>query len=482
MPFLVYQLKVALLFLALYIFFRLFLSKESFHAFNRAVVLLSILLSLVIPFCVVTLHVSAAASPVQIPGLSEFVPSVQGSSGFDWAALLIAVYITGAAAVLLSVAASVISLLKLVSRGRKIRRKDGTVLVLVDSAVTPMSWMNYMIMPAEDSEAVSESIIVHERAHIRLHHSFDILFADLFTAMQWFNPAAWMMREDLRSIHEYEADEQVLKSGIDAKQYQLLLVKKAFGANGRSVSNNFNHGKLKKRIAMMLMKKSSAFKALKFLYVVPLVCLGLAVNARTVYKEPVRVTGSYTLNGNISVNVAGDSSSVASFMPENVKIYIDGKLVSNEEMQALDPEKIASMSVIKDGGESAIYIYTEGAQVSEGSEQKLQVMIQTSDDSGRTGNAQENGWHEDQTSVRIAREGCSGTIDISMLGDAKLDYDDKEGLSLKMEDQPDFYVDGKKVSYEIFSEMSPEDIESIVVSKPDGTDGKGRVDLTTKKN
>ena len=482
MPFLVYQLKVALLFLALYIFFRLFLSKESFHAFNRAVVLLSILLSLVLPFCVVTLHVSAAASPVQIPGLSEFVPSVQESSGFDWAALLIAVYITGAAAVLLSVAASVISLLKLVSRGRKIRRKDGTVLVLVDSAVTPMSWMNYMIMPAEDSEAVSESIIVHERAHIRLHHSFDILFADLFTAMQWFNPAAWMMREDLRSIHEYEADEQVLKSGIDAKQYQLLLVKKAFGANGRSVSNNFNHGKLKKRIAMMLMKKSSAFKALKFLYVVPLVCLGLAVNARTVYKEPVRVTGSYTLNGNISVNVAGDSSSVASFMPENVKIYIDGKLVSNEEMQALDAEKIASMSVIKDGGESAIYIYTEGAQVSEGSEQKLQVMIQTSDDSGRTGNAQENGWHEDQTSVRIAREGCSGTIDISMLGDAKLDYDDKEGLSLKMEDQPDFYVDGKKVSYEIFSEMSPEDIESIVVSKPDGTDGKGRVDLTTKKN
>lgn len=379
MPFLVYQLKVALLFLALYIFFRLFLSKESFHAFNRAVVLLSILLSLVLPFCVVTLHVSAAASPVQVPGLSEFVPSVQESSGFDWAALLLAVYITGAAAVLLSVAASVISLLKLVSRGRKIRRKDGTVLVLVDSAVSPMSWMNYMIMPAEDSEAVSESIIIHESAHIRLHHSFDILFADLFTAMQWFNPAAWMMREDLRSIHEYEADEQVLKSGIDAKQYQLLLVKKAFGANGRSVSNNFNHGKLKKRIAMMLMKKSSAFKALKFLYVVPLVCLSLAVNARTVYKEPVRVTGSYTLNGNISVNVAGDSSSVSSFMPENVKIYIDGKLVSNEEMQALDPEKISLVNVIRTGEESAIQIFTEDAEAADGAGKDLHIEILSTD-------------------------------------------------------------------------------------------------------
>ena len=471
MPFLVYQLKVALLFLALYIFFRLFLSKESFHAFNRAVVLLSILLSLVLPFCVVTLHVSAAASPVQIPGLSEFVPSVQESSGFDWAALLIAVYITGAAAVLLSVAASVISLLKLVSRGRKIRRKDGTVLVLVDSAVTPMSWMNYMIMPAEDSEAVSESIIVHERAHIRLHHSFDILFADLFTAMQWFNPAVWMMREDLRSIHEYEADEQVLKSGIDAKQYQLLLVKKAFGANGRSVSNNLNHGKLKKRIAMMLMKKSSAFKALKFLYVVPLVCLGLAVNARTVYKEPVKVTGSYTLNGNISVNVAGDSSSVSSFMPENVKIYIDGKLVSNEEMQALDPEKISLVNVIRTGEESAIQIFTEDAEAADGAGKNLHIEILSTD-------GPEQKHEADSGSVLVISKIDGGKVDISESGQASVWIAEEKGLSFMGEGSRDIYVDGKKVSEEDLENMSPDNVESVSVSK---SESHATVEIVTKK-
>ena len=471
MPFLVYQLKVALLFLALYIFFRLFLSKESFHAFNRAVVLLSILLSLVLPFCVVTLHVSAAASPVQIPGLSEFVPSVQESSGFDWAALLIAVYITGAATVLLSVAASVISLLKLVSRGRKIRRKDGTVLVLVDSAVTPMSWMNYMIMPAEDSEAVSESIIVHERAHIHLHHSFDILFADLFTAMQWFNPAAWMMRDDLRAIHEYQADEQVLKSGIDAKQYQLLLVKKAFGANGRSVSNNFNHGKLKKRIAMMLMKKSSAFKALKFLYVVPLVCLGLAVNARTVYKEPVRVTGSYTLNGNISVNVAGDSSSVSSFMPENVKIYIDGKLVSNEEMQALDPEKISSVNVIRTGEESAIQIFTEDAEAADGAGKNLHIEILSTD-------GPEQRHEADSGSVLVISKIDGGKVDISESGQTSVWIAEEKGLSFMGEGSRDIYVDGKKVSEEDLENMSPDNVESVSVSK---SESHATVEIVTKK-
>ena len=471
MPFLVYQLKVALLFLALYIFFRLFLSKESFHAFNRAVVLLSILLSLMLPFCVVTLHVSAAASPVQVPGLSEFVPSVQESSGFDWAALLIAVYITGAAAVLLSVAASVISLLKLVSRGRKIRRKDGTVLVLVDSAVTPMSWMNYMIMPAEGSEAVSESIIVHERAHIRLHHSFDILFADLFTAMQWFNPAAWMMRENLRSIHEYQADEQVLKSGIDAKQYQLLLVKKAFGANGRSVSNNFNHGKLKKRIAMMLMKKSSAFKALKFLYVVPLVCLGLAVNARTVYKEPVRVTGSYTLNGNISVNVAGDSSSVSSFMPENVKIYIDGKLVSNEEMQALDPEKISLVNVIRTGEESAIQIFTEDAEAADGAGKNLHIEILSTD-------GPEQKHEADSGSVLVISKIDGGKVDISESGQTSVWIAEEKGLSFMGEGSRDIYVDGEKVSEEDLENMSPDNVESVSVSK---SESHATVEIVTKK-
>ena len=433
--------------------------------------LLSILLSLVLPFCVVTLHVSAAASPVQVPGLSEFVPSVQESSGFDWAALLIAVYITGAATVLLSVAASVISLLKLVSRGRKIRRKDGTVLVLVDSAVTPMSWMNYMIMPVEDSEAVSESIIVHERAHIRLHHSFDILFADLFTAMQWFNPAAWMMREDLRSIHEYEADEQVLKSGIDAKQYQLLLVKKAFGANGRSVSNNFNHGKLKKRIAMMLMKKSSAFKALKFLYVVPLVCLSLAVNARTVYKEPVRVTGSYTLNGNISVNVAGDSSSVSSFMPENVKIYIDGKLVSNEEMQALDPEKISLVNVIRTGEESAIQIFTEDAEAADGAGKNLHIEILSTD-------GPEQRHEADSGSVLVISKIDGGKVDISESGQASVWIAEERGLSFIGEGSRDIYVDGKKVSEEDLENMSPDNVESVSVSK---SESHATVEIVTKK-
>ena len=472
MPFLKYQLEVALIFLALYIFFRLFLSKESFHAFNRATVLLSIVLSVVLPLCVITLHVSGAApaAAVSMPGLMK---KIQPASGFDWTAFILGIYMTGAAAVLFSVAASVVSLLRLVSRGRKMRQADGVVLVLVDEAVTPMSWMNYMILSVSDWESGSESIIIHERAHIRFRHSMDVLLADLFTAMQWFNPAAWMMREDLRAIHEYEADEEVLKSGIDAKQYQMLLVKKAFGANGRSVSNNFNHGKLKKRITMMLMKKSSAARALKFLYVVPLACIGLAVNARTVYDGPEKVTASYSLNGDINVSVAGDSASVATFLPENVKVYVDGELVSDEEMKALDPERISYVNVIKTGGEGSIHVHTGDSPASgEPDMNRLHVEIQSTDGPGQDNPG-------DKKSVLVIGSGYDGLVDISKCDEAELEFIEEEGLSVKGVDTPDIYVDGKEVSYETFVSMSPEKIMTITVSKSE--DGKGRIDITSKK-
>ena len=267
MPFLIYQLKLAAAFLLLYIFFRLFLAREPLHSFNRIAVLLSIVIAAVLPACVITFHVEAAPLTATVFSAGPVEPSSDGP-GFDWVSLLLVVYIVGAAAVLLSGIASVISLMRLISRGERLRQSDGTVVVLVDEPVAPMSWMKFIILSREDYSSDPEAIMVHEKAHIRLGHSVDVLLADLFTALQW------------------------VKSGIDVKQYQLLLVKKAFGANGRSVSNNFNHGELKKRITMMSMKKSSAFKALKFLYVLPLVCAGLAANARPVYGVPEKVVES----------------------------------------------------------------------------------------------------------------------------------------------------------------------------------------------
>ena len=145
-------------------------------------------------------------------------------------------------------------------------------------------------MSRRDYEDGNPAILAHERGHIRLRHSWDLLLVDTLTALQWFNPAMWMLRQDLRAIHEYEADGEVLSLGINARQYQYLLITKAAGIGGYSLANGISHSTLKNRINMMLHKKSERRSLLKLLALIPIVGLALALNARTVtdyvYDEP----------------------------------------------------------------------------------------------------------------------------------------------------------------------------------------------------
>ena len=109
-----------------------------------------------------------------------------------------------------------------------------------------------------------------------------MLLVDLLTALQWFNPAIWMLRSDLRAIHEYEADGEVLSKGINARQYQYLLITKAGGIGGYSLANGITHSALKNRITMMLHTESPRRRLLKLLALLPIVGVTLALNAETV--------------------------------------------------------------------------------------------------------------------------------------------------------------------------------------------------------
>lgn len=96
----------------------------------------------------------------------------------------------------------------------------------------PFSWMKYVVMSEEDYACGGGTILVHEQAHQRLGHSWDLLLVDLLGCLQWFNPAMWLLRVELRAVHEYEADEQVLRCGVDAKDYQMLLIKRPLAGGG----------------------------------------------------------------------------------------------------------------------------------------------------------------------------------------------------------------------------------------------------------
>ena len=169
----------------------------------------------------------------------------------------------------------------MIGMGEKQVLPDGSKLVVTDETVCPFSWMGYIVISQKDMEESGEEILTHEMAHIRARHSVDMLICSFCVILQWFNPAVWLLKQELENIHEYEADESVINHGVDAKQYQLLLIKKAVGSQRfTSMANSFNHSKLKKRITMMLKRKSNPWARLKYLYVLPLTAVAVVAFAR----------------------------------------------------------------------------------------------------------------------------------------------------------------------------------------------------------
>ena len=291
--FLIYDLKAAVLIAVFYMFYRLLLARETFHRVNRVVLLLTAVASFVLPLCVITMHRTVVVEAVPQVAIGEvwMEAEMEPPAPSYWQTLLPILYIIGVAVTMGHTLLSILKVLLLIRRSERHRQPDGvTICVTGNAAVAPFSWMRYIVMNRGDYVAQDVAILAHERGHIRLRHSWDVLLVDLLTALQWFNPAIWMLRQDLRSIHEYEADGEVLSQGINARQYQYLLISKATGIGGYSIVNGINHSTLKKRIYMMTNRKSEGSHLLKLLAIVPIVGMALALNARTVtdyvYDEP----------------------------------------------------------------------------------------------------------------------------------------------------------------------------------------------------
>ena len=177
-----------------------------------------------------------------------------------------------------------------------------------------------------------------------MHHSADLLLTDLCGCLQWFNPAMWLLRRELRDIHEYEADEAVISSGIDAKSYQLLLIRKAVGGRWYSIANSFNHSKLKNRITMMLRKKSSRWTGARVLLLLPLTALALGAFAETVYLFP-------------EDKGKKENPKIHASAPDGADplVLVDGREQPASSINDISPERIQSITVLKDS--TAIRMY-----------------------------------------------------------------------------------------------------------------------------
>ena len=291
--FLTYDLKVAVLLAVFYMFYRLMLARETFHRVNRIVLLLTAVASYVLPLCVITIHETVVMQRAAHVAVGSFQVDMMNEEPATplWQIILPILFIIGMLVTLVHTLSSLFRIIRIIRHSEQYPQTDGTTICVTGNAsLTPFSWMHYIVMNRSDYETGDAAILAHERGHIRLHHSWDLLFVDTLTALQWYNPAMWMLRSDLRAIHEYEADAAVLSQGINARQYQYLLITKAAGIGGYSLANGISHSTLKNRINMMLHTKSDRSRLLKLLALLPIVGIALAVNAEKVvdvrYDEP----------------------------------------------------------------------------------------------------------------------------------------------------------------------------------------------------
>ena len=302
--FLIYMLKTALCLSVFYLFYRFWLSKETFHRFNRMVLIGLILVAFVIPSLKVSQNfhlpqIEQVFERLNIPEeemeqeqdlqkmeqvttttlhtqlekeRSDFTILTLGNLGF--------LYLGGALLLLLRYIFSIACIYRLIRNSEKKCWKGKIRLVVHQQNVAPFSWRHYIVLSRQDLEEYGEEIIAHEYAHIMHKHFRDLLLAEICLLFQWFNPAMWLFRKELKTVHEFEADESVLKAGIDAKKYQLLLIQKTVGTRLYSMVNSFDHSSLKKRITMMLKKKSNPWKLSKYLIVFPLAAITAVLFAR----------------------------------------------------------------------------------------------------------------------------------------------------------------------------------------------------------
>ena len=278
---LIYQIKVGLCLIAFYLLWKLLLSRETFHRFNRVALLVVMVLALVLPWIRLSLDATVqVAKPMVV--LEDLLVTPGGAAAaqqtsLSWSVMDFATlaYFIGVAMALAWFLHSHWSLYRLLKQGRRESLPGGITLHVVPGDQSPFSYFKHIVISEQDYRDNPHEILTHEQAHIGLRHSWDVLFMSMVTLFQWWNPAAWLLGRELRLVHEYEADEAVLNQGINAKQYQLLLIRKSVGDKLFSMANNFNYQSLKKRIRMMSMNKSSRWNRLRALAVVPVIALAL---------------------------------------------------------------------------------------------------------------------------------------------------------------------------------------------------------------
>ncbi|MBQ6434083.1 MAG: hypothetical protein IJJ94_09105 [Bacteroidaceae bacterium] len=360
----IYLIKWAFALTLFYSLYGLTLRRETFHTLNRAVLLVILVVSAVLPLCPIPLghetwlsqgferleqmlttnqvvSEEQAKQPTDIDSYAgetihtdeniqsqtsfhhdgTIIPSSQNDHSImmerstrpvssRWSTIVLRLFVLTTAAFWLVYLRSLIGVVRLIRRSSLIEERDGARILSCPELKNSCSWMRWVLVAEAGEESSGKefsSILTHELAHVRLGHSWDKLLCELTCRTLWWLPFAWMLREDMTDVHEFEADRAVLRTGIDIRAYNQLLILKAVRPGLQPVVNAFNQSRIKKRITMMFKPKSNKWRAAKVLYLLPVMALTLVAFAKPNISQKEKTLTIPPLDIDINATLKEDS-------------------------------------------------------------------------------------------------------------------------------------------------------------------------------
>ena len=380
-----YLVKSSISLLVFYLFFWILNRKSTHFMLNRLVLLFGLVSSLILP-CIhinVDPEVIPAAIPVTSIDFSKLVNQAETSQpGWGMHEIILLIYTTGIAFTLARLVYQAIRIRQLYKKSAKETLQELT-LVCTDHPITPFAYFKKIfIHKTGDDQYAVEQILAHEKSHIMQLHYVDLLLVELIAVVQWFNPVVWLYEAALKEVHEYLADETVLKQGYKKGEYQVLLINQAVGGPIFTISHHFNKSLIKKRILMMTKIKTPRLAQLKVLFLLPLTaCLLMAfsnpenivkpvfqsakqlaagLNAATQQQQaanPDTITVTVKTSGN--TKQAGSKNDTIIEKTEKIKaiVIVDGVEKPDFNDKDINPETIETINVYK--GDKATELYGE---------------------------------------------------------------------------------------------------------------------------
>lgn len=321
--FFIHIIKSSLCLITFYLAYKLLLSKETFYRGNRFILLGIFIASMFIPFIELTINQpEVAVVPVKFKNIEQVL--IQKGGHFDTFStadniyfLIFCIYLIGAFTQLIISIVNFLRIFRLAKGASHIPFGEYTIAV-TEEEQAPFSWGRYIVLSKKEYDRQPEIIIQHELIHLQRLHSLDLLLTEFTIILFWFNPVVRLLTQELKDTHEFEVDDALIRGGVNAKEYQLLLIKKSAGEKMYSIANSFNQSKLSVRIRMMLRQRSNPWAQLKYICIVLLSMFSIVAFARPDVTGKLKELSSDRLKTFIKTQVNNISENLTDDKDKNI--------------------------------------------------------------------------------------------------------------------------------------------------------------------